>query len=314
VFRYDVYGIIGVKSNIPILPSYLKRKKLQHVDLIIKKGKIKFKIKKNEEYFLTKTLKERVYAINDGIYVEQKIKGITLSRFFLKDLEGKTFLVFEERIPRILISKLPSSLFHVKQLIEPLIQLKLLQKNHTLIHAGVVVDEEKRAYALAGWSQVGKSTTIFELKNLGLKVLSDSLPILSPNGKIYSIGEKGEFVDESGKRIFFDYTTHEGKLHKLFVLMKSSKVFVRKVNYKEILNKLVVSLHKGIESVLSRRVFLLYSYVYDYPFIANLDFKIVKILKRALKPIDCFIVGGSRRNFYKTIYTLIKDEDWYCNR
>lgn len=302
--KYNLYNILKIKANYPILPRYLEKGFDNSADLtIMKLRKINFeKDKYYGKYVLTETLRESFYGGDNKLYVEQQIKGIKISKFLIENLQGKnTKFVFWRHLPDTISRFLPSSVFDPEIIFQHILQIKLLQKNHTLIHAGVLT-ENKKAYALVGWSNVGKSTTTYILhKEYGFGILSDSLPIISPSGKIYSIGETGQFTWKNGKKIFFNYTARQAKLNKIFFLMKHPRPFIKNVNPEVLINKIIVSTYKAIESVLSRRVLLAYSLLNDYPIFSKNEKRMFEILKKALKNVKCFIVGGNRNNFYKFI-------------
>ncbi len=306
--KYNLYNILKIEANYHILPKYLEKDFGKNTDLTITKSKrIDFeKDKYYGKYVLTETLRESFYGGDNKLYVEQQIKGIKISKFLIENLEGRnTKFIFWKYLPDTISRFLPTSVFDPEVIFQHILQIKLLQKNHTLIHAGVLT-ENKKAYALVGWSNVGKSTTTYLLsKEYGFGILSDSLPIISPSGKIYSIGETGQFTWKGGKKIFFNYTTRRAKLNKLFFLMKHSRPFIKNVNPELLINKIVVSTHKAIESVLSRRVLLAYSLLNDYPIFFRNEKRMFEILKKGLKNVECFIVGGDRSNFYKSIASKI---------
>lgn len=300
-FKYNIYDIIKVKSNLPLFPDYLKTDKKIKPDLEFREGKIKFEKEKYGEYDLTETLGEKFYGGKNNLYLEQKIKGILLSRCILNNLEEKTKFVYEKKTLRKVLPNLPSSIFKIEGLKSPIMQIKLLQKNHMIIHAGVVTKNEK-AYVLPSWSNVGKSTTTHLLSEKGFNVLSDSIPIISKNGKIYSTESEGEYYNKRGKKINFKYDSKKANIKKIFLLKKAKPSFIKKTDKEKIINKIITSTQKGIESVLSRKVLLAYYFLNDY-YIDEYQ-KMYKILEKALKDTECFIVGGNRSNFYKTIVSL----------
>jgi hypothetical protein len=103
-----------------------------------------------------------------------------------------------------------------------LLEIKLLQKGYTLLHAGGVTKGDK-GYALFGWPGAGKSSTIFGLsKEHGFEVLGDDMVILSNKGKLYAYPEKAGvyFRSENVGRLGLPIT----KKFELFIRYVISKI------------------------------------------------------------------------------------------
>lgn len=174
---YNIHNIIGVDSNIEVLPKYFKSKLKgrKRVDLVIRKGEFRFDKRKYERMGL------KFYGGEGNLYLEYKIYGKPIQRLLIKNLTGKTEFYYTSVTDRI---------FDVTGIINMLLEIKLLQKGYAMIHSAGV-SKDGKGYLFSGWSETGKSSTVFGLaKRKDIKMLGDDFVILSKGGKVFSYPEK----------------------------------------------------------------------------------------------------------------------------
>jgi len=170
VLRYDIHHIVLVDSEArpaslagPLPPVFISGRGDGSADLNIYTG-------------------DFTYHGQEGFYYEGPIKlGILRSKFLLRGLEGRTEL-------RVLSPRY--RLFgefrrEVKKLIFEILELKLLQKGHTMLHAACV-EKGGKGVVLVGLPNTGKTfTTIKLVRDHGFNFMSDDMAILGPGAVIY---------------------------------------------------------------------------------------------------------------------------------
>jgi len=170
VLRYDIHGIVRVDSEAkpaslagPLPPIFISGRGDGSADLNIYTG-------------------DFTYHGSGDFYYEGPVKlGIFKSKFLLRGLEGKT--EFRLLSPRYRI--FGEFRREIKRLIFEILELKLLQKGHTMIHAACV-EKSGKGVVLIGLPNTGKTfTTIKLVRDYGFNFMSDDMAILGPDTMVY---------------------------------------------------------------------------------------------------------------------------------
>jgi len=162
MYSFDIAGLLGVKTTLNAIniPSFFKVKHLNSpADLTLCLGYYEG-VRKNSE---------------------DRILNLQGRKLILKNLEGKTLLQsFSDRYR--LFRQLS---INEKNLIKALLQIKLLQKNHSFIHSACLA-KKGEGILISAPSNTGKTFTSMELAlNQGFEFLSDDMTIIAPNGTAY---------------------------------------------------------------------------------------------------------------------------------
>jgi len=315
---YNIHGIVRVSSNVDgYVPKYFECEPLKYVDLEIREGDFEFNKRDH------KKIDFKFYSGRDKAYFESLFYGKPIYRVLITDLVGRTKIYFTKMTRRI---------FGVHELIRMLLEIKLLQKGFTLVHAGGVA-KENHGYLLLGWSGIGKSSTIFGLaKERDFEIFGDDRVILSKGGKIYSYPERAGVFYRSrniqnlniplSKRLelMFRYLIARfppfnryisvkmpidlsnivtvgdvAKLDKVYFLERGQGK--EKLNKKIALNRIIASTVQAFfDHYLSNKMFYAYCYVngFDSGYIEK---KMRKILEKNIR--DCSIIRSEKKDFYK---------------
>lgn len=317
---YNIHNIVGVKSNTECLPDYFKSKKLDP-DIIIKEGDFNFKKDNRERIGL------KFYGGDNKIYLEYSLYGTQIQKLLIEDLLGKTKFYFTKRTNKI---------FNVANIIRLLLEIKLLQRGCTLVHAGAV-SKNNKGYLFTAWSEMGKSSTVFALSGKsGFKVLGDDSVILSKNGTIYAYPVKAgiyfhsknvESLDLSiGKRIELMLKFLVSKLPPLYLYIdpnlridiskitevgtkaKLNETYllewgkgVEKINRKSAIQKLfTTTYHFLFGNFFIRETFMSYCYANDFD--PNyIEKNMMKVLNSAVG--NCRIIRSEKKDYYKYLET-----------
>lgn len=166
---YNIHGIVKIACNVEgFFPEYFRTGKTGNVDLEIIEGD--FRRPKTKKFGL-------FYGDKKTVYFESSFYGKPVYKAMVQNLSGST---------KIRFTKITRKVFNVQKLAFIILQIKLLQKGYSLIHAGAV-SKDGKGKIMFGWPGVGKSSTIFGLsKTESFKVLGDDAIIISKTGKIYS--------------------------------------------------------------------------------------------------------------------------------
>ena len=298
--NYNIYNILKIKTNIDFFSSFLEVNKLKSPDLEIIKEDFNFDKNKSKEYY---RFPIKYYSGDKKLYIEFKPKK-TLLKILIENLEGKTKIYIKESgmfkpFHNVIFPGWPS----IANLIIFLLQIKFLQKKHVLIHSATLI-KNGNGIILPSWPSTGKSTTCYNLMKNNFDILGDEICIFSEKGIVYKTSESG-FYTPKQRKIHFKYKTkknHE-KLKKLIIIKKGS-VKIEKRNPKDIINMIIASTNYEFQNYFTRSIFLHYCFInnFDTDFI---DKNTKKILLKALKNVECFVVYGNKNNFYKTIRGLV---------
>ncbi|MBI2084140.1 MAG: hypothetical protein HYT70_00800 [Candidatus Aenigmarchaeota archaeon] len=313
---YNIHDILGIESNIKILPEFFEGKP-KNVDIVIRQGDFEFDTSKYGKLGL------KFFGGNDRLYLEYPFYGKPIQKLLIKDLLGKK--------TEFLFTKFTHSMFGVDAIIDFIIQAKLLEKGYTFIHSGGLTKGNK-AFIIAAWSEMGKSSTIFGLARQNFGVLGDDTVILGKNGKVYSFPEKAGIYFHSKNvhnvrlspfnkmKLFFKYMISKMPplylyidpnlrvdLSKLLPIEKGGKLekvyFLEwgegrgKIDKESAINKTISStIHSLFSNFFAKETFLAYSYL------NGLDTQFVEkgmedVLSSALN--KCEILRSTKKDFYK---------------
>lgn len=313
---YDVHGLVGVESNVEILPEFFKGRP-KRIDLVINQGDFEFDTSKYAKLGL------KFFGGNNTLYLEYPFYGRPIQKLLIKNLQDdKTEFKF---------TRVTHSMFGVHGILNYILQVKLLQKGCTFIHAGGVTKGDK-AFLIAAWSEMGKSSTIFGLAKQKFGVLGDDAVIVGKNGKIYSFPEKAGIYFHSKNvqnvkltpfeklKLFAKYIISKlpplylyvdpnlrVDLSQLLPVEKSGNLekvyFIEwgegrgKIDKGTAINKAVSStVHSLFGNFFGKETFLAYCYL------NNLDSNLIEngmkeIFRRTFK--NCEIVRSTKKDFYK---------------
>lgn len=169
---YDIHGVVRIACNINRFPKHFEVGRIDEkdLDIIIEMGDFDF----------DKTGSERVegcWVKNKNLYIEYEARGTGKQKILISDLFGRPVLRF---------TKLTHKNVDVGQFSHLMASIKLLQKGCMFVHSAGVAKDDK-GYLITGWSEMGKSSTVFGLsKNREFGLMGDDTVILSKNGFIYS--------------------------------------------------------------------------------------------------------------------------------
>lgn len=294
---YNIYDILKIKTNLDAFPEFFKRGKLKNPDIEIIKENINYNYKKERSFY-------RPFIKFSGkgkrLYLEFKFN---LLRFFLEDLDGSTKFHFDESplyspFRSLILPSWPNT----NNLMAYLLQVKILQKKHAMIHAASFM-KDGRGILLPTWPNTGKTTLCRELVNDGFNILGDEVSVLSENKIMYSMPYSvGAFGSEYREPFKLDWE-NRAKLDKVVFLRKGDPK-IEHVEPNDIINSIIISTLYEFQNDFTRQTFL------RYCFISNFDVGFVeketrKILSKAFRGIECYNLYGDRNNYHKTIKKLI---------
>jgi hypothetical protein len=321
---YDIHGIVRACSNRAWFPDYFLTEPTSNVDLVINKGN-----------FAHKQIEGQFFGGNGELYTDISYFGLPVRKMLLKDLMGKTELYFTELTDRFF--------YHaISCLIWVLVEIKLLQRECTFVHAAGI-SRSGKAHVIAGWTMMGKSSTIFGLARHGVKILGDDVVIISKNGMVYPFPEKvGLGTDTANVRLSvrqkievnLRHSLHrltsispilralfpiestasvdlskiakiggKAKLDKTFILSKGKKT--ERIDKTAAINRIVAStLHAMMSPGVTREIFMAYCYFNDFD--PNyIETKMRDILHQSLK--ECIVLGSKKKKYYRSILSEISE-------
>lgn len=158
LYHYNIHNIIRVKSNIEFVPPFFRVTDVNKLDLVVHIGDFEFDKTPEGEY----------------IYDEHRRFRVLRSKFLLEDLGGCT-KIFALDPRHYLTSRVRPTLI---ELINSVLQIKLLQKEAAFIH-GACVEKDGKGLLIIAPPDVGKTTTLISLIKRGYNYLSDDRIIIS---------------------------------------------------------------------------------------------------------------------------------------
>lgn len=316
MYYYNIHDILGVESNIKILPEYFEGKP-KSIDLSINQGDFTFDTAGYGKLGL------KFFGGNDTLYLEYPFYGKAIQKLLIKNLQGrKTVFRF---------TRLTHSIFGVTDMMYFMLQAKLLQKGYTFVHSGGLT-KNKKAFIISAWSEMGKSSTIFGLAKQNFGVLGDDKIIVGKNSEVYSFPEKAGIYFHSKNvqnvklspkdkiKLFIKYMVSKmpplylyidpnlrvdlskllpidkgGKLEKVYFLEWGEGA--EDVDKATAVNKIISStVHSLFSNFFAKETFLAYSYLnnFDSQFIEKgMEDVLSKILKKHQ------IIRSTKKDFYK---------------
>jgi hypothetical protein len=313
---YNIHGIVKVASNVGgFLPKHFESEPLKRVDIEILQGDFEFDNRRHKKI-------GSFWGGKNNVYFESSFYGRPVYKIMISNMKGKTKLRFTNM----------SKIFNVSKLVMMLLEIKLLQKGCSLVHAGGV-SKGGRGVVLFGWPGVGKSSTIFGLsRERNFEVFGDDIIIVSKNGRLYSFPTKagvfyrsenvGELKLPLVKRLelFLRYLIARVPPFNRYVDAKmmvdlSSIVNVggssnidtvyflepghgkTKLSRSVALNRMIASTLQALfDHYLSNKMFYAYCYIngFDAGYIEKGMREILKTMIR-----DCFVIRSEKKDFYK---------------
>lgn len=320
---YDIHGIIKVACNIEHFPKHFEVERIDEkdLDIIIEMGEFEF----------DKTGSERVglrYHIGGGkLYLDYKIYGLVVKKLLIKNLFGRAEFKFTKRTKKI---------FNISHFINLLLEIKLLQKGCTFVHAGAV-SKKGNGYLIASWSDIEKSSTVFNLADKSsFDVLGVDNVILSDDGTIYCWPKKRYVVAHSrgacksklsiSQKIKLRFKHIAANIRPLYLYISpsisidlsdmkkitdksqlSGVYFLERGNGKEDLDKAV-----GVKKLMALKIGDHSRYFAEDTFIAYcyengfnptfIEEKKREILNKVLR--RCTVIKNKKKEFYKQIETM----------
>jgi len=169
MLRYDIHGLVKVDSNVRpgalmgvLPPIFISGRGGKDADISIFAG-------------------DFTYHESGGIYYEGPFKvGPLRSKFLLDGLEGRARIWFLSPRYRFLGEVKPQ----IKSLIFEVLEIKLLQRGHTLIHAACL-EKDGEGIMLVAPPDTGKTFTSIRLVRRGFNFMADDMTILGPGARAY---------------------------------------------------------------------------------------------------------------------------------
>lgn len=315
---YSLHDLVTLRTNINLsIPSYFRVNRIKDPDIDFIQ----------EEFY--EDSDNKIRTRNFYYWIEGKELNIDYefpfinARAVIQDLGGK---------PKIHVTKSFSKYSRVGIPIRPIIQLKLIQRGYTLIHAGCLNYNGESILVVAP-RDTGKTSTILNLLNsINLMFMSDDLTIISDTQIAYSYPElidvsphtlTGDFIEpynsNLGKfyiptlllgRLFNIELTQKreipsglmgdkGKISKVFILTGGKEEAVKEIGIEESVRKIFISTTDLINPM-KEYLLNLYSYACDFPI---LD-KVVRqysIIENAIWNAKCFEICTSNVKDYSVI-------------
>lgn len=228
-------------------------------------------------------------------------------------------------------------------LIESIIGLKLIAKNHALVHSSCV-SRDGEGYIICAWHGTGKTMVTLKLvKEKGLNFLSDDMTIINTSGQAYCfpkdvklslphakefgldgkvklrllIGELVTHIPVIRRRVEITHNTpatkvikksnieKQCKLRKVIVLQQAEKEEIVKIDFNEITKRLLL-LNAWERIFWVDRLFIPYAFSDKKFDLQKLEEKERDILQEALKDIPCYEVRF-RKYAYDQVAKLLMD-------
>ncbi len=323
---YNLHDIVKVSFtrdfSPKFIPEHFKVKGVSGADLTIsERPDLKFDKTRYRHM-------EHFYGGGGKLYFERSRHGILTQKILINNLPGKTELSFTK-------STRLTMLGDIVALIGLLLEIKLLQRSHSLVH-GAGVSRDSKGYLISGWGGAGKTSTLIALSKRGFKLLGDEFVLLSKDRVLRSfpsvvdIRSSTANVSELGlppqkrvkgaiKRTICRLSPSElplspgigvelskigeierkAKLDGVFLLEKSSALKREKIGKEETVRRFV-----GMNKLelfghgFPLKAFIAYCYLNDFdPLYAEKQME--DIFKRAFS--RCYMIKGSKTQHYKLI-------------
>lgn len=304
--NFNIHNKIKIESDVPVdLPSHFRVSSVENPDLVVKRGHIKFE---GMEFFAP------LYTFFGKRHLIHKYGFLVPCELSLRDLESKTKIDITEPYYRIV----PNT----KQLVESIVNLKLLQKGMMRIH-GAGVQWNKKGILVLGWDGIGKSSVVSRFMRAGGRYLGEEHVFIdSKFAYSYPIKIKTfkghNFISKRLNTIpyinrFLNVYRHEAvsdildksKIRHVF-LAKYGKHNVRKIPKNELLNDIMLlNEYSSGRWIDGKSLILAYSYYNNYNLEKLLESR-KKIIMQFLKGTLCFEVSSeSATDLIKSIDDIL---------
>ena len=168
MLRYDIHGLVKVDSNVRpgalmgvLPPIFISGRGDGDADISVFAGDFTYD--------------------GSGIYYEGPFRvGPLRSKFLLDGLEGKARIWFLSPRYRFFGEVKPE----IRSLIFEVLEIKLLQRGHTLIHAACL-EKDGEGIMLVAPPDTGKTFTSIRLVRRGFNFMADDMTILGPEARAY---------------------------------------------------------------------------------------------------------------------------------
>ena len=318
---YSLHDLIKVKSNINIgIPSGFTCGYQHDVDLSYMKEDFDFvpiddkNKSRGKDFFFWEELPRKLIFNYKSPLLNTKL--------MIDDLCGRT---------QIKLTKDLTNYGRVGIGIKSLLQLKLLQKDAMLIHAGSI-ETENGASLIVAARESGKTSVILSLLGDYIKFISDNLTIVSKkhiaysypedviippqmlSGKMFSDNKdfkskilKSNFLTsfmdktfnieiEVKKRIPTEFTADHGRIKNVFILAGGDVNTIYGITPQEATEKILISTI-GIINPLNEYLLTFYSYVYNYN-LFDIYEKMKRIVYLSICHADCYVICTNNIDIY----------------
>lgn len=188
IYNYNLHDVVKVQTNTPNLSNYLTEYFLTEEES--KKPDLVINVTDHKDFDVRKDGFEKhdhwFYGINGGkfVYYEDTIFGMK-DKVFLKDIDGKTTITMTTGTLKIDNYIVPRSRGSISDLINIIIDLKILSAGLVTIHAACL-SKNNSAIILSAFPNVGKTLCTLQLLQNGFKYLSDDTLMVDTKGKAYA--------------------------------------------------------------------------------------------------------------------------------
>jgi len=198
--NFDIHGIKVKSDKSYFFPDHFKTEKDFSPDLTI--DRFSYKNFNKDGY---EKLGLQYWGGNNKVYFQSGSIYKNLQKILISDLFSRTTFSFRSYNER----------HGIENIIKLLFQIKLLQKNCTLVHAAGL-EKDGRGIIMSGWPRTGKSSSALRLaQRKEYNILGDDMVIISANGRIYSFPKRvGVFyknnyhldlTDSERRKLFLKY-------------------------------------------------------------------------------------------------------------
>ena len=304
---FNLHNLVTLKTNLNLnIPSYFKTDKVQNPNIEFIQEE--FRVNSNNK---VRTRNFYYWTENKKLYIDYNLPFIN-ARAVINDLNSKT---------KIQVTKDFLKYSRIGIPIRAIIQLKLIQKGYSLIHAGCL-NYDGESILIVAPRDSGKTSTILSLLNNKNKFMSDDLTIISDTKIAYSYPEqidvsahtltngivepyKGKIgsnyfltlllgrlfdIELTQKRnIPSDLISKLGKISKVFILTGgNNSEGIKIINKDETVRKIFTSTTDLINPT-KEYILNLYSYMCNFP-IFDLIVRQYSIIENAIWNAECFEV------------------------
>lgn len=179
---YDIHGLLTIRSDIPILnrafDQYFRVPSVHEPDIVIEEKDFRLPtahMDRHDNWF---------YGRDDldMVYYEDKLLG-QREAVLLEDLHGTpTYLTYQTiDWPNVT----PGSRGSISDLIESVIDFKLIERGCTTLHAASL-SKDGRAVLLCGFPNVGKTLSTLSLLQDGWAYMGDDNGVIGRDGTVYA--------------------------------------------------------------------------------------------------------------------------------